>query len=64
MDYSSSSDEEDAVAKEREGNGGRRSDLSRSVDSDSTDSSQADSCGHTQLSRDGRTEGEVGTACT
>ena len=60
VDYSSSSDEEgDAVAKERDRESGIRSDLSRSVDPDRADSSRGR---HAQLSGDERTiDREVGT---
>ena len=59
VDYSSSSDEEGAIAKERDGKSGRRSDLSRSVDPDLADSSRGR---HARLSGDERTiNREVGT---
>ena len=62
VDYSSSSDEEGgAVAEERDGKSGRRSDISRSVDPDRADSSRGR---HAQLSGDERTMNrEVGTVC-
>ena len=65
VDYSSSSDEESAVGKTREENVGSRSDLQlpKSIDPDTTNLSEDNSCSRTvtQRSRDVGAKAEVHT---